>query len=402
MNIKFIEFVKEKKVDYKLIATTTFGLEGITAKELRTLGYENIKTETSKVQFEGDEMDIAICNIHLRTADRILIKMAEFEARTFEELFQGTKKVNWSKIIPINGVMHVTGKSIKSTLHSVPDCQSIVKKAIVTSMSESYNIQKFSEDGPVYKIEVAILKDKVTLTIDTSGEGLHKRGYRENSGAAPLKETLAAAMVLMSRWQKNYELIDPFCGSGTILIEAAMIMNNIAPGVNRKFVCETWPTMPDYVFNQVREGAKRAEKKKDIKLIGYDIDTWVLRTAENNAFKAGVYDYIDFQKRDVKDFSSSKKYGFIITNPPYGERLGEKETAERLNAILGKHKRNYSLWDYNVLTSFEGFERAFGTKATKNRKLYNGKLKCFYYQYFDNNIIKGHGDTVIQEMIRNS
>lgn len=389
-------------MDYKLIATTTFGLEGITAKELRTLGYENIKTETSKVQFEGDEMDIAICNIHLRTADRILIKMAEFEARTFEELFQGTKKVNWSKIIPINGVMHVTGKSIKSTLHSVPDCQSIVKKAIVTSMSESYNIQKFSEDGPVYKIEVAILKDKVTLTIDTSGEGLHKRGYRENSGAAPLKETLAAAMVLMSRWQKNYELIDPFCGSGTILIEAAMIMNNIAPGVNRKFVCETWPTMPDYVFNQVREGAKRAEKKKDIKLIGYDIDTWVLRTAENNAFKAGVYDYIDFKKRDVKDFSSSKKYGFIITNPPYGERLGEKETAERLNAILGKHKRNYPLWDYNVLTSFEGFERAFGTKATKNRKLYNGKLKCFYYQYFDNNIIKGHGDTVIQEMIRNS
>ena len=389
-------------MDYKLIATTTFGLEGITAKELRTLGYENIKTETSKVQFEGDEMDIAICNIHLRTADRILIKMAEFEARTFEELFQGTKKVNWSKIIPINGVMHVTGKSIKSTLHSVPDCQSIVKKAIVTSMSESYNIQKFSEDGPVYKIEVAILKDKVTLTIDTSGEGLHKRGYRENSGAAPLKETLAAAMVLMSRWQKNYELIDPFCGSGTILIEAAMIMNNIAPGVNRKFVCETWPTMPDYVYNQVREGAKRAEKKKDIKLIGYDIDTWVLRTAENNAFKAGVYDYIDFQKRDVKDFSSSKKYGFIITNPPYGERLGEKETAERLNAILGKHKRNYPLWDYNVLTSFEGFERAFGTKATKNRKLYNGKLKCFYYQYFDNNIIKGHGDTVIQEMIRNS
>lgn len=389
-------------MDYKLIATTTFGLEGITAKELRTLGYENIKTETSKVYFEGDEMDIAICNIHLRTADRVLINMAEFEARTFEELFQGTKKVNWSKIIPINGVMHVTGKSIKSTLHSVPDCQSIVKKAIVTSMSESYNIQKFSEDGPVYKIEVAILKDKVTLTIDTSGEGLHKRGYRENSGAAPLKETLAAAMVLMSRWQDTYELIDPFCGSGTILIEAAMIMNNIAPGKNRKFVCETWPTMPDYIFNQVREGAKRAEKQKDLKIVGYDIDTWVLRTAENNAYKAGVKDYIEFQKRDVKDFSSNKKYGFIITNPPYGERLGERETAEKLNAILGKHKRKYGLWDYNILTSFEGFEKAFGVKATKNRKLYNGKLKCFYYQYFHNNIIKGHGDTVIQEMIRNS
>lgn len=229
-------------MEYNLIATTTFGLEGITAKELRALGYEDVKTETSKVSFTGDEMDIAISNIHLRTADRILIKMAEFEARTFEELFQGTKKVDWSKIIPINGVMHVVGKSVKSTLHSVPDCQSIVKKAIVTSMSEAYGIKTFKENGPVYRIEVAILKDKVTLTIDTSGSGLHKRGYRENSGAAPLKETLAASMVLLSRWQENYELIDPFCGSGTILIEAAMIMLNIAPGINKTFACEAWST----------------------------------------------------------------------------------------------------------------------------------------------------------------
>ena len=389
-------------MEYKLIATTTFGLEGITAKELRTLGYEDIKTDTSRVTFTGDEMDIAIANIHLRTADRVLINMAEFEARSFEELFQGTKKVEWSKIIPINGVMHVNGKSIKSTLHSVPDCQSIVKKAIITSMSESYGIDKFTEDGPVYKIEVAILKDKVTLTIDTSGAGLHKRGYRENSGAAPLKETLAAAMVLMSRWQETYELIDPFCGSGTILIEAAMIMNNIAPGLNREFVCETWPTIPDYIFNQVREGAKRAIKNKDIKLIGYDIDTWVLRTAQNNAIKAGVSDFIEFQKRDVKEFSTRKKYGFIITNPPYGERLGEKETAEELYKILGNHKRDYKAWEYNIITSYEGFEKPFGIKASKNRKLFNGKLKCYYYQYFDNTLIKGQGDTVIQEMIRNS
>lgn len=389
-------------MEYKLIATTTFGLEGITAKELRTLGYEDIKTDTSRVTFTGDEMDIAIANIHLRTADRVLINMAEFEARSFEELFQGTKKVEWSKIIPINGVMHVNGKSIKSTLHSVPDCQSIVKKAIITSMSESYGIDKFTEDGPVYKIEVAILKDKVTLTIDTSGAGLHKRGYRENSGAAPLKETLAAAMVLMSRWQETYELIDPFCGSGTILIEAAMIMNNIAPGLNREFVCETWPTIPDYIFNQVREGANRAIKNKDIKLIGYDIDTWVLRTAQNNAIKAGVSDFIEFQKRDVKEFSTRKKYGFIITNPPYGERLGEKETAEELYKILGNHKRDYKAWEYNIITSYEGFEKPFGIKASKNRKLFNGKLKCYYYQYFDNNLIKGQGDTVIQEMIRNS
>ena len=389
-------------MEYNLIATTTFGLEGITAKELKTLGYEDVRTETSKVYFSGDEMDIAIANIHLRTADRVLINMAEFEARSFEELFQGTKNVNWSKIIPRNGVMHVVGKSVKSTLYSVPDCQSIVKKAIITRMSEEYGTDNFPENGPVYRIEVAILKDKVTLTIDTSGSGLHKRGYRENSGAAPLKETLAAAMVLLSRWQDKYELIDPFCGSGTILIEAAMIMNNIAPGLNKTFVCEEWPTMPKYIFNQVREGAQRAIKHKDLKLIGYDIDTWVLRTAENNAIKAGVKEYIDFQKRDFREFSSRNKYGFIITNPPYGERLSDKKEVEQLYSIFGKYKNKYENWDFNILTSYEGFEKPFERKSTKNRKLYNGKLKCYYYQYFDNNIIKGAGDTVIQEMIRNS
>ncbi|WP_293976346.1 class I SAM-dependent RNA methyltransferase, partial [uncultured Clostridium sp.] len=236
---------------YDLIATSTFGIESITAKELRALGYEDLKIENGRVTFEGDEMDIAIANIHLRTADRVLIKMAEFEARSFEELFQGTKKVDWSKLIPVDGVMHVTGKSIKSTLHSVPDCQSIVKKAIVKSMGESYGIEQFSESGPVYKIEVSILKDVVTLTVDTTGPGLHKRGYRELAGIAPLKETLAASMLLISRWNGDFELVDPFCGSGTILIEAAMIALNIAPGVNRNFVCETWPTMDKDMFESV-------------------------------------------------------------------------------------------------------------------------------------------------------
>lgn len=389
-------------MQYNLIATTTFGLEGITAKELKALGYEDVKTETSKVYFSGDEMDIAIANIHLRTADRVLINMGEFEARSFEELFQGTKKINWSKIIPRDGVMHVVGKSIKSTLHSVPDCQSIVKKAIITSMSEAYGIEKFKEDGPIYKIEVAILKDKVTLTIDTSGAGLHKRGYRKNSGAAPLKETLAAAMVLLSRYNETYELIDPFCGSGTILIEAAMIMNNIAPGLNRSFVCEEWPLMPQTVFNQVREGAKRSIKHKDIKMIGYDIDTWVLRTAKDNAEKAGVSDCIEFQKRDAREFSNKRKYGFIITNPPYGERLGEKEEVTKLYEAFGKIKKEYANWEFNILTSYEDFHRPFGDKPTKNRKLYNGKIKCYYYQYFHNDVIKNHGSTVLQELIRNS
>ena len=389
-------------MEYDLIATTTFGIEGIAAKELKALGYEDVKTETGKVLFRGDEMDIAIANIHIRTADRILIKMAEFEARTFEELFQGTKKVNWSKIIPVNGEMHVVGKSVKSTLHSVPDCQSIVKKAIITHMSEAYGIETFKEDGPVYRIQVAILNDKVTLTIDTSGSGLHRRGYRENSGVAPLKETLAAAMVLLSRYQDTYELTDPFCGSGTILIEAAMIMNNIAPGLNRSFACEMWPSIPDHIFNQVRDGARKAIKNKEIKMVGYDIDTWVLRTAKENAHKAGVGHLIEFQKRDVNEFSSRKKYGFIITNPPYGERLGEKEEVEKIYSFLGGLIRRYADWEFNILTAYEGFEDVLGLKSTKNRKLYNGKLKCFYYQYLHNPLIKNEGSTVIQELIRNS
>ncbi|WP_024615014.1 class I SAM-dependent RNA methyltransferase [Clostridium sp. Ade.TY] len=386
-------------MEYKLIATTTFGIEGVTAKELKALGYEGLKTENGKVHFEGDEMDIAIANIHLRTADRVLIKMAEFEARSFEELFQGTKKVNWSKIIPKDGVMHVVGKSIKSTLYSVPDCQSIVKKAIVTQMSEAYGISQFSEDGPVYKIEVAILKDKVTLTIDTSGVGLHKRGYREHAGAAPLKETLASAMVLLSRWKEDYILVDPFCGSGTILIEACMIMQNIAPGLNREFVSEKWPTMPPNIYDQVRDGARKAIKNKPLKLIGYDIDHRVLKVAKDNAKKAGVSEYIEFQERDFRVFSNKHKYGFIISNPPYGERLSDEREVKELYRIFGEYKKKYSEWEFNILTSYENFEKAFNRKSTKNRKLYNGKLKCYYYQYFDNSLIKNQGDTLMQCLI---
>lgn len=386
-------------MEYKLIATTTFGIEGVTAKELKALGYEGLKTENGKVHFEGDEMDIAIANIHLRTADRVLIKMAEFEARSFEELFQGTKKVNWSKIIPKDGVMHVVGKSIKSTLYSVPDCQSIVKKAIVTQMSQAYGISQFSEDGPVYKIEVAILKDKVTLTIDTSGVGLHKRGYREHAGAAPLKETLASAMVLLSRWKEDYILVDPFCGSGTILIEACMIMQNIAPGLNREFVSEKWPTMPPNIYDQVRDGARKAIKNKPLKLIGYDIDHRVLKVAKDNAKKAGVSEYIEFQERDFRVFSNKHKYGFIISNPPYGERLSDEREVKELYRIFGEYKKKYSEWEFNILTSYENFEKAFNRKSTKNRKLYNGKLKCYYYQYFDNSLIKNQGDTLMQCLI---
>ncbi len=384
---------------YDLIATSTFGIESITAKELRTLGYENLKIENGKVIFQGDEMDIAISNIHLRTADRVLIRMAEFEAKSFEELFQGTKKVEWSKLIPKDGVMHVVGKSIKSTLHSVPDCQSIVKKAIITSMSESYGIDQFSESGPIYKIEVAILKDIVTLTVDTTGPGLHKRGYRVLSGIAPLKETLAASMLLLSRWTDDFELIDPFCGSGTILIEAAMIAQNIAPGVNRSFVCETWPSMNEDDFNSVREGARNSEKDKDVKIIGYDIDYNVIKFAMENAKRARVNKYIEFQKRDFMEFSASRKHGFIVSNPPYGERIGDEEVLDILYRHMGTTKRKLESWDFNILTSLESFEKVFGLKSTKNRKLYNGKIMCHYYQYFDNEKIKNVGDTLINVLL---
>lgn len=368
-------------MDYKIIATSAFGIEGITAKELKNLGYEDLKVENGKVEFEGDEMDIAIANIHLRTAERVFIKMAEFKATTFEELFQGTLAVDWWKIIPENGKMHVVGKSIKSTLHSVPDCQSIVKKAVVKSMQRRYNKETFKEDGPVYKIEVALLKDIVTLSIDTSGTGLHKRGYREYAGAAPLKETLAATIALISNWRGDGMLIDPFCGSGTLLIEAAMLANNIAPGLKRRFVSEEWPTMPSNVWSMVREGAENSIKKTPIQLVGYDIDQRVLRTARGNAEKAGVAEYIDFHPEDFKKFSSKKKGVTVITNPPYGERLGEKKEIEILYKLLGKLYKEQDTWNFNIITSYEQFQRSFGYKADKNRKLYNGKLKCYLYQY---------------------
>jgi putative N6-adenine-specific DNA methylase len=373
-------------MEYNLIATTTFGIEAITAKELKNLGYENLQVENGKVTFQGDEMDIAISNIWLRTADRVLIKVAEFKATSFEELFNGTEAIEWGKYIPENGMMHVVGKSVKSTLYSVPDCQSIVKKAIVKSMQRTYNTDWFSEDGPVYKIEVAILKDVVTLSIDTTGPGLHKRGYRENSGEAPLKETLAASMVLLSKWKEDRLLVDPFCGSGTILIEAALIGNNIAPGLYRKFVCETWPSIDKEVFDQVRDGAEKSIKKTNMKLLGYDINDWVLRTARRNAEKARVSEYIDFQKLDFNNFSSKKKYGYIITNPPYGERIGEKTAVEQLNKQMGIMKKTLETWDFNILTAYPSFEKLFGRKATKNRKLYNGRLLCYFYQYLDNQL----------------
>lgn len=369
-------------MNYTIIATSTFGLEKVVANELKELGYDDLIIENGKVTFEGDEMDIVTCNIWLRTADRVLIKMAEFKAESFEELFQGTLAVEWGDIIPIDGFMHVTGKSIKSTLHSVPDCQSIVKKAVVKGMERKYRRDLFSESGVEYKIEVAILKDIVTLTIDTSGPGLHKRGYRELAGEAPMKETLAAALVLISKWEPSRVLADPLCGSGTIAIEAAMIGKNIAPGLNRSFVSEQWEIIPQDLWEDVRKFARNAINKKEFRILASDINGRVLKTASENAIKAGVDDCIVFQKIDMKEFSSKQKYGFIITNPPYGERLGEIQEVEELYRDMGELLQTLNCWSFFTITSHPDFEKYFGKKADKNRKLYSGKLKCYYYQYF--------------------
>lgn len=368
-------------MDYNLIATATFGLEALVAKELKKLGYENLKTFDGKVEFSGDEMDIAIANVHLRCADRVLIKMGEFKAESFEELFQGIKSIKWEDIIPINGIIHVNGKSIKSKLHSVPDNQSIAKKAIVEAMKRKYRIDTFPEDGPLYKIEVALLKDIVTMTIDTSGNGLHRRGYRENSGAAPLKETLAAAMVMLTEWNGDIPLIDPFCGSGTILIEAALIARNMAPGMNRNFVSETWSDDFEEEFKSIKDSAKKAVNSKKLQIFGYDKDSWVVNTAKQNAKKAGVFENIYFKVRDVNDFYSDFERAAIISNPPYGERLEDLNEVGKLMSVFGEIRKSRMKWDFSIFTAFKELEKKFGEKSDKNRKLYNGRLLCYLYQY---------------------
>lgn len=369
-------------MEYTLIATATFGLEKVVADELKELGYDDLKIENGKVTFVGDERDIVTCNMWLRTADRVLIKMAEFKAESFEELFQGTLEVEWGKYISEDGFMHVTGKSVKSKLFSVPDCQSIVKKAVIEAMKREYSMTWFAEDGPEYKIEVGILKDIVTLTLDTSGAGLHKRGYREKAGEAPLKETLAAALVLLSKWDNTRILADPMCGSGTILIEAALIGKNIAPGLNRSFAAEQWDIIPLNMWEEVRKHARNCINKDEFRLLGSDINGRILQTARSNAEKAGVDEYIAFQKMPMEEFRSKKKYGFIITNPPYGERLSNSKEVEKLYKNMGEVYSSLTDWSYFALTSYEDFEKFFGRKSDKNRKLYNGRLKCYYYQYF--------------------
>lgn len=368
----------------ELIAPCNFGLEALLSREIKKLGYEVTKVEDGRVTFSADEYGICRASLWLRTAERLMVKMGEFEARSFEELFQNTKKLPWVEWIPKDGEFPVKkATSLKSALYSTPDIQAIVKKAAVESLKQKYRIERFPENGSLYPITVFINKDRVTVSLDTSGESLHKRGYREEAGIAPIKETLAAGMVYITPWKEDRALIDPFCGSGTILAEAAMIALNKAPGLNRRFLAEKWGRIPEKLWRDARDEARELEKK-DVKLDiqGYDIDEHVLRTARRNAVAAGVSGHIHFQKRDVKELSSKAKYGFIITNPPYGERLEDRKAVEKTYKEMGKVFLGLDTWSFYIITSHGEFEKHFGRRADKKRKLYNGMIKTDLYQYF--------------------
>ncbi|MCX7749947.1 MAG: class I SAM-dependent RNA methyltransferase [Clostridia bacterium] len=367
----------------QLIATSAFGIEAVVGRELKKLGYEDQFVENGKVTFAADESAICRSNLWLRTADRVLLKIGEFKALSFEELFEGTKALPWDEWIPEDAEFPVEGKSVDSKLSSVPDCQAIVKKAVVEKMKLRYKRQWFEETGPRYRIEVSLLKDMATLTIDTSGPGLHKRGYRKLVGQAPLKETLASAMLLVSRWNWDRILIDPFCGTGTIPIEAALMALNIAPGLNREFASESWTRIPKSLWIKAREEAgDLAQHSRELRIQGSDINEEAMSLARYHAKQAGVESKIHLQKMSFEDIRSKYKYGFIICNPPYGERLGEMREVEKLYNQMGKVFSGFDTWSYYVISAHPNFEKLFGRRADKKRKLYNGRILCNYYQFF--------------------
>ena len=368
---------------YKLVATAAAGIEALVGKELRNMGYE-VQVENGKAFFEGDDYDIARTNIWLRTADRIKIIMGQFTAKTFDSIFEQKKAIRWDKILPVDADFPFSGKSVKSTLHSVPNCQSIVKKAIVNRLSEAYHRRThLPESGALYPIEVAILKDVVTLTIDTSGTSLFKRGYRTEKGGAPLKENMAAALVMLTSWYPDKPFYDPTCGSGTIPIEAALIGKNIAPGLNRSFAAEKWTFFTPGVFDKVREEARK-EILTDIQLdiLGADIDGSMIEIAKQNAIKAGVADQIEFKQMQLKDFRTKKENGIIVANPPYGDRLLSEEQAQAIYKQMGETYAPLTTWSKYILTSDLTFEDHYGQKATKKRKLYNGAIRTDYFQFW--------------------
>ena len=368
----------------ELIAPCHFGLEAVLKREIIDLGYEIKEVEDGRVTFYGDAEAVCRANIFLRTAERILLKVGSFKALSFEELFEKTKALPWEEFIPKDGKFWVAkAASVKSKLFSPSDIQSIMKKAIVKRLQEHYNIEWFKEDGASYPIRVFLMKDIVTIGIDTSGVSLHKRGYREVAGKAPITETLAAALIMLTPWNKDRILVDPFCGSGTFPIEAAMIAANIAPGMNRSFTAEEWTNIiPKKLWYEIiNEANEMINDDIQVDIQGYDVDPSVIKIARRNAREAGVDHLIHFQQRDVRELNHPKKYGFVITNPPYGERLEDKADLPALYSAFGESFRRLDSWSAYMITSYEDTEKYFGRKADKNRKIYNGMLKTYFYQY---------------------
>ncbi len=367
--------------NFTFCVPTLFGLEGIVSKELSHLNFENVKAENGKVTFSGTLSDMALANLWLRTGERVLLVVGTFKATTFTELFEGVKALPWENFIPKDGAFPVKGHSLKSTLFSVPDCQSIIKKAIVERLKSKYSLSWFEETGVKYQIQFSIMNDIVNIYLDTTGPGLHKRGYRAVSGIAPLRETLAAALVSLSRYRGREFFCDPFCGSGTILIEAAMIAENRAPGLSRRFAAEDWAFSDKKIWHSHRETAKTKIFKRDFELWGGDIDTAAVSLAKANAKKAGVLNYITFEKADATRFKPRHNTGICVTNPPYGERLMEIRDAEKLYREFGKSISYSSGFSNYIITSHPEFERFFGKNAKKRRKLYNGMIKCELFMY---------------------
>lgn len=366
------------------IAPCHFGLESILKREIQDLGYEISQVEDGRVVFRGGMDVVCRANIFLRTAERILLKAGSFQAVTFDELFERTKEILWEDYIPEDGKFWVTkAASVKSRLFSPSDIQSIMKKAMVERLKEKYHTQWFQETGASYPVRVFLMKDVVTVGIDTTGVSLHKRGYRPAAGKAPIAENLAAALIMLTPWKRDRILVDPFCGSGTFPIEAAMMAANIAPGMNRSFTAETWTNLvaKKVWYEAVNEAQDLITDNIETDIQGYDADPEVLRTARRNAENAGVAHLIHFQQREVKDLNHPRKYGFIITNPPYGERLEEKSALPRIYRDFGEAFRRLDSWSAYMITSYDDAERYFGRKAEKNRKIYNGMIRTYFYQF---------------------
>ena len=369
---------------FDLLVPCHFGLEAVLKREIYDLGYEITKVEDGRVTFEGDEEAVCRANIFLRTAERVMIQVGRFKATTFEELFQGIRSLPWEEYIPEDGKFWVKkASSINSKVFSPSDIQSIAKKAMVERMKQKYHKEWFKEDGASYPVRIFLLKDEVTVALDTSGDSLHKRGYRTMTSKAPLTETLAASLIMLTPWRKDRILVDPFCGSGTFPIEAAMIAANIAPGMNRDFTAEEWTNMIDRKlwYECVKEAEDMIDTTVKVDIQGYDIDGDVIKAARENAKRAGVEHMIHFQQRAVADLSHPKKYGFIITNPPYGERLEDKADLPALYTQIGQAYQRLDSWSMFLITSYTDTEKYIGRKADKNRKIYNGMLKTYFYQF---------------------